>query len=139
MKYLLRLSVFALVVFIASGCSALRVLNPFDSVSAKDAEWSGIKSGEPVSVTASIGGAVDERAGLLATLLAASGQGDPLGVLMPLLIVGETAPRWVLCDEKLTLKCKQIPLNAEVKFAGRPIGPGLIWKPSRLTAANFND
>jgi hypothetical protein len=45
----------------------------------------------------------------------------------------------VLCTEDWSLKCQQIPINAQVHFAGRPIGPGLLWKPSRLTAGSFND
>lgn len=124
----------ALTVLSLSGCATWRALVP-GGVLATDSEWSGIKSGQPVSITASL----DPRAAPLGPLLALLGQSDPLGVLLPVTLVGETQPRWVVCDTDLAAKCVSIPLNAEVHFAGTPIGPGLLWKPKRLTAANFND
>lgn len=104
-------------------------------VTPADSEWSGIKSGEPVSITASL----DTRAALLEPVLLLLGQDDPLGVLLPVTLVGETAPRWIVCEKELVAKCRAIPINAQVNFAGSAIGPGILWKPKRLTADNFDD
>lgn len=128
-----------LVLPLLTGCAAFRALNPFDGVRAADAEFHGTKAGEPISLTATVAGTLNDRAALAATLLGALGHSDPLGVLLPVAVVGEAQPRYVLCVDAMAEKCRQIPINAEVSFAGRPIGPGLLWKPSRLTAANYND
>jgi hypothetical protein len=122
-----------------SACSAFRAVIP-GGVSPSDAEWSGVKSGPVVSVV----GIADPRAEAAITLLELLGQADPLGlgVLMPVTMVGEEQPRWVLCAEGkdgYAEKCRAIPLMAEVHFAGRPLGPGLLWLPTRLTASDFND
>lgn len=124
-----------------SGCSALRVLNPFDNVHAADAEWDGVKSGEVISLTATLASAVsgEGRTSVLASILAALGASDPLGVLLPVSIVGDPIPRYILCTEAYYQKCKGIPINAKIHFAGRPLGSGSLWSPSRLTAENFND
>lgn len=116
------------------GCASLRALIP-GGVTAADAEWSGIKSGPTVSIVASL----DPRIAALGPLLTLTGQADPVGVLLPVTLVGETAPRWVLCESKLVAKCNAIPLNASVSFAGLPLGPGILWRPSRLTAKGVND
>lgn len=137
----MRKLTFALAVLLALttvGCSAFRALNPFDSVSAADAEFTGVKSGPVVGVTPTLAGALpDPRASALADLLGAFGQSDPVGVLMPVSLVGETAPRWVLCADRFREKCQQIPVNSVIHFAGRPAG--IFWRPSRLTADGFND
>lgn len=120
-----------------TGCSAFRALNPFDSVSAADAEFTGVKSGPVVGLTPTLAGALDPRASALADLLGVFGQSDPVGVVMPVNLPGETAPRWILCVDSFKEKCRQIPLNSQIHFAGRPAG--IFWRPSRLTAENFND
>lgn len=139
MKNALRVSLALVLAVLLSGCAAFRVLNPFDSVSASDAEWDAVKSGEVISLTATIAGAVDERASLIASILSVLGNSDPLGVLMPVSMVGDPTPRYILCSENFYQKCKQIPLNSKIHFAGKPVGPGLLWKPTRLTAEGFND
>lgn len=133
-RQILAKSLVVLAVLGLTGCSALRTLVP-GGVTAADAEWSGVKSGPPVSIV----GAIDPRAATVAALLEGLGQEDPVGVLLPLTLIGETKPRWVLCADELAAKCREIPLNAKVKFSGQPIGPGLLWKPSRLVADDFND
>ena len=126
---------FALLGLVAlSGCASLRALVP-GGVTPADAEWSGVKSGQAVSIV----GTVDPRAGAAAVVLDLLGQADPVGVLLPVTLIGETQPRWVLCTDAFAAKCRAIPLNAKVNFAGQPIGPGVLWKPSRLTADDFND
>lgn len=125
-----------------SGCAAFRTLIP-GGVTASDAEWSGIKSGEPISIVGSII-ALDDRAQAVSNLLSMLGQNQQdtlgLGVLLPVVIIGETQPWWILCNtDEMVDKCRRIPINAKVHFAGSPIGPGLLWKPSRLTADDFND
>lgn len=127
------------------GCSpALRVLNPFDSVTAADAEWKGVKSGEVQSATLFLARLDPQVAKLLDTpgfgaiLAPAIGQRDPIGNMMPVTLVGESIPRWVFCDAAtLAKKCSAIPLNAAVSFAGQPVGA--YWRPKRLTAAGVND
>jgi len=125
---------FLLLLPLLVGCASLRAIIP-GGVSPADAEWSGIKSGATVSILASL----DPRATALTPLLALTGQADPVGVLLPVTLVGETIPRWVLCEAKLAQKCNSIPLNAHVSFAGLPVGPGILWRPSRLTAAGTDD
>lgn len=122
---------FCLVCSGLSGCATLRALIP-GGVTAADAEWSGVKSGPVISMTASLSS--DPRAAALATLLASVGQNDPLGVLLPLTVAGETVPRWVFCDQTWAEQCSTIKVNVMVDFAGSPIGPGLLWRPSRLKA-----
>lgn len=114
-----------------TGCAAnWRAIMP-GGVTAADAEWSGVKTGQTVSII----GSLDPRAATVGILLQALGQDDPLGVLLPLTLPGETQPRWVLCEAKLAHECNIIPLNVKVDFAGSPIGPGLLWRPTRLKAA----
>lgn len=124
-----------LVSFVAlSGCSMLRTLLPGGPTLA-DIEFHGVKSGEPISVI----GTLDPRAEVAAGVLSLLGQSDPFGVVMPVLLVGQDQPRYILCTEEWVSKCKAIPLNSQVHFAGQPVGSGLLWKPSRLTASGFDD
>lgn len=117
-----------------SSCSAFRAIMP-GGVSPSDAEWSGVKTAEVVSVAASL----DPRVSAIESVLDLLGNGggnqltSALGVLMPVGIKGETSPRWVLCVDEFASKCAAIPINSKVNFAGKPLGPGLVWKPSRLT------
>jgi hypothetical protein len=123
-----------------SGCGTSGVLRTlFTDVSSADAEFSGVKSGPAVSAASTI----NPDAGRLSSILTALGQDDPLsqylGVVMPVLLLNETEPRWILCADKLIKKCQGIPLNAKVQFSGKAIGPGLLWRPSRLTAEGYDD
>lgn len=134
MRKYVSISLLVLLSFIFSGCAALRVLNPFDSVSAQDSEWTGV-SGQAVSVL----GSLDERAATVMQIMTAFGQGDPFGVILPVSLQGSPVQRWILCTDEYTAKCKQIPVNSVIHFAGRPIESGLLWKPTRLTVEGFND
>lgn len=132
----LRLLPFAAILFLAlasTACAGLRAINPFSSVSATDAEWSGV-AGAPISVTGSVVASAnsDPRTAAAISLLELGGLQDPLGVLLPVTAPGETSPRWVLCTAQWAAKCRAVPLNAKVDFAGAPIGPGILWRPSRL-------
>lgn len=125
-----------------SGCGSSGVFRTlFTGVTAADAEFSGVKSGPAISAA----GAINPEAGQLSSVLAALGQGDPLsqylGVIMPVLMLNETQPRWILCagDAMMIKKCRGIPLNAKVQFSGQAIGPGLLWRPTRLTAEGYDD
>lgn len=116
------------------GCAAFRVMNPFSSVSAADAEWSGV-SGLPVSLVSTLlqpGGVPDPRGAAAAAILELSGLPDQLGVLLPLTPAGETTARWVLCTAEWAAKCRAVPINSRVDFAGSPVGPGVLWRPKRL-------
>lgn len=124
-------------VLLLTGCSALRVMNPFDSVTAADAEWKGIKSGDVKGITPALVSGVSPESSVWTKLLPLLLDSDPLGVIMPLTMVGHTEPRLVLCLDKYKSKCEQIPLNAEVSFSGKL--DGYIWVPTRLSAENFND
>jgi len=112
-----------------SGCASLRAIIP-GGVSPSDAEWDGVKTAEVVSIA----GAIDPRAAAIETILGFLGRGNQLGVLMPVAVAGETQPRWVLCTGDFTTKCASIPINTKVHFAGAALGPGLVWRPTRLTS-----
>lgn len=123
-----------------SGCGSSGVFRTlFTGVSSADAEFSGVKSGPAISAA----GAINPEAGQLSSLLTALGQDDPLsqylGVIMPVLLLNETQPRWILCSDEMIKKCQGIPLNAKVRFSGKAIGPGLLWRPTRLTAEGYDD
>lgn len=124
----------AVLPLLLSGCSALKPLWP-GGVTAADAEWDGVKLTQAIPVSSQL----DPRAGAVAAILQLLGQEDPFGVLLPLTPIGAAQPRWVLCERKLAAKCLAIPLNAEVHFAGSPIGPGLVWLAKDLSALHFND
>lgn len=141
---LLRTLAIVLFTFALSGCAgttgqALRALIP-GGVSAADAEWTGVKSGEPISLLATVASiATDpQTARLLSVALELSGRADPLGVLMPITPVGSSTVRWVVCTESWAAKCRAIPLNAKVHAAGQVNEVGHL-KPSRIVADDFND
>lgn len=135
---------------VLSGCSALKPLWP-GGVTAADAEWAGSKSMQAVPVSS----LVSPELGAI-TLL---GSQDPFGVLLPLIPIGETTPRWVFCNAKLSSKCAAIPLNARVKVAGSSVTfpspfrmalEGLfpllaetmskeLWIAKDVSASDFND
>jgi hypothetical protein len=128
------LALLLVILGVLSGCGSSGVFRTlFTGVTAADAEFSGVKSGPAISAA----GAINPEAGQLSSILAALGQGDPLsqlGVIMPVLLLSETQPRWILCaGDEMIKKCQGIPLNAKVQFSGQPIGPGLLWRPTRLT------
>lgn len=130
-----RLYLLTLPLFLSlTGCAMLRTILP-GGPTMSDAEWFGIKSGPAVSII----GTVDDRAASAALILQTLGQTDPLGVLLPVTLLGETQPRWILCTGKLAAKCQAFPLNAKIHFAGQVVGPGILWKPTRLTADDFDD
>lgn len=129
------LSVSALFLLLA-GCAGMRALIP-GGVTAADMEFSGVKAGQPVPLF----GTIDPKSGggAGAALLEGLVEADLLGSLMPVKLLGAEEPRWILCTEKFAKKCREIPLNAEVHVAGQPVGAGMLWRPTRLTAANFDD
>lgn len=125
---------------VLAGCGTSGVLRTlFTGVTSADAEFTGVKSGPAVSAASTI----NPEAGQLSAVLTALGQEDPLsrylGVIMPVLLLNETQPRWILCTEEMIKKCQGIPLNARVQFSGKAVGPGLLWKPARLTAEGYDD
>jgi hypothetical protein len=132
--HLKRCATLALACLLLTGCSMLRTLLPGGPTMA-DAEWDGVKSGEPMSII----GTLDSRAEAATLLLQALGQADPLGVILPVTPIGQSLPRWVLCKDELAAKCRAIPLNAEVHFSGQVIGSGPLWLPTRLTASHHDD
>jgi hypothetical protein len=126
-------SLFALIflsALLSSGCASLRALMP-GGVTPSDAEWSGVVTGPAVSIAAHL----DQRAAAVEAILSL-GQPSPLGVLLPVGIPGETTPRWILCTGDFVDRCRRYPVNTPIRFAGQAIGPGLLWRPSRLTASD---
>lgn len=111
----------------------------FTGVSSADIEFSGIKSGPVISAAS----AINPEAAQISNLISAFGQENPLnqylGVLMPVLMIDTTEPRWILCTDEWIKKCSAIPLNAKIQFSGKVVGPGLVFKPTRLTAEDFDD
>lgn len=97
------------------------------------AEWEGVKSAPMISPDIMI----DPILGAAFSVFLGVDTQKILGVL-PVILIGETTPRYVLCDGEYIEKCKAFPVFAKVHFAGESIGPNL-WKPSRLTADDFND
>lgn len=138
-KLLLLLLCLPLVAGCASLPGSLRALIP-GGVNAADAEWVGVKSGEPVSLLATVASiaADPQTAALLGAALEISGQTDPLGTLLPITPIGETAPRWVVCTEAWVAKCRAIPVHAKVHVAGQVNRVGHM-KPSRVVADDFDD
>ena len=130
MRKLLPLALcLSLLAIAVSGCASLRALVP-GGVAAADAEWDGVAG--PV---VSIAGSVDPRAAQAITvlsLLGQSGQLDQLGLLLPLTVAGETQPRLVLCLGQWAARCRAIPVNSAVHFAGSPVGLAW-WSPKRLS------
>jgi hypothetical protein len=132
---MLRVSAVITLAVSLSSCSMFSLLG---KSSLADAQFEGVKSGEVFSVL----GSIDPRADIASQLLSALGQKDfSLGVVMPVTPIGETTPFFILCTEEFEVKCRNIPLNAKVHFTGSPLGTpgGLLWKPSRLTAGDFDD
>lgn len=104
-------------IVLLSGCSAFKTLWP-GGVTAADAEWAGSKSMQVIPVSSLLDPQASTAISVV-TLL--SGKPDPFGNLLAVTPIGETAPRWVFCNTKLSKKCATIPLNARVKFAGSPV------------------
>jgi hypothetical protein len=147
MPQITRLAVCIVLLASLAGCaSTMRALWP-GGVTAADEEWSGRKSGEVVSIL----GTGDPRAAAASAVFDLLGNPvfSTLGVLLPVTMLGEVAPRWIWCNgegkdptscKACPAYCSAIPLGAEVNFAGKPVGPaGLLWRPKRLTADPFND
>ena len=108
----------------------------FTSATLADLQMSGVKTGPLVPVQAGAAGTSsplgDETRQELASVL---GQ-TPLGVLLPITRVGETAPWWIFCPAgELQARCEEIPAHARVTFSGRPLGhgAGIVLLPTRLT------
>jgi hypothetical protein len=123
-----------------AGCSPLsRLTRPlgqagaalFTSATFSDLELVGIKTGPVVPVQAAPADHFDEAPRQVLDQLL--GQG-PVGVLLPITQVGETAPWWIFCPAgELQARCEEIPANARVTFAGQPLGRGTVLLPTRLT------
>lgn len=115
-----------------AGCAMWRAITP-GGVTPADAEWEGVKSAQMISPDIMI----DPVVGAAFSVFLGVDTGKILGIL-PVTPIGETLPKYVLCTDKYVEKCKDIPVFAKVHVAGEAIGPNL-WKPSRLTADDFND
>jgi hypothetical protein len=103
----------------------------FTSATLSDLELVGIKTGPVVPVQAAPADHFDEASRQVLDQLL--GQG-PVGVLLPITQVGETAPWWIFCPAgELQARCEEIPANARVTFAGQPLGRGTVLLPTRLT------
>lgn len=111
-----------------AGCAAGRAIFPFGSVTAADAEWSGV-----AGPTVSILGTVDPTAARAQEILRLLGLDatSRLGLYLPLTVVGESAPRLVVCLGTWEDRCSAIKEGSLVNFAGYSIG-GDKWAPKRL-------
>lgn len=134
MLALLSLLAVLIVLPLSSGCTAFRTLLP-GGPTLDDAHWIGIKG-----TTTSIASMIDPRLGDLAASLQAANNGDPLGLIMPLTLVGTTADvRQVVCTGVWVDKCNRFPPSSRVDFTGLPIGSSNYWLPTRMVASDFDD
>ena len=123
-----------------TGCGTLnRLTGPlsqaattlFTSATLADLQMTGVKSGPLIPVQA--GATSFPGADIQQELASVLGQA-PLGVLLPISRVGETAPWWIFCPAgELQALCEEIPSNAQVTFSGRPLGRGVVLLPTRLS------
>lgn len=117
-----------------SGCSMLRAIIP-GGVTPADAEWTGIVTGEPISIIATAGQATNTDPATLSALtlaLTLTGHTDLLGTLLPVRVKGEESPRWVICSgEEWVKRCGELKPMTQIKFAGSLKSP-LIWKPASI-------
>lgn len=137
----------ALLCLASANCSGFRKVLP-GGPKMTDATFACVKTAESRNLVdlLSQSGAAQIQSGTsdlalltLMTLLKGSDVANKLGVLMPCTVQGSIDPRWILCTDEYTQKCSQIPVMSLCHFDGQPLGLGLLWKPSRLTADGFND
>jgi uncharacterized protein YceK len=103
----------------------------FTNATLADLQMTGVKSGPLIPLHA--GAASFPGAEIQQELAGVLGQA-PLGVLLPISRVGETAPWWVFCPVgELQAICEEIPPNAQVTFSGRLLGHGAVLLPTRLS------
>lgn len=103
------------------------------------AEWAATKAGPPISIA----GALDPRAATIANLLPLLGQVDPFGSVLPVRAIlkdstAEAPLQFLICQDKLIVKCANIPMGARLKVTGRSRAPG-VWDLDSLSASDFND
>src|SRR5215213_11175022 len=120
-----------------TGCTTLtRLAQPltqagsalFTSATLSDLVLVGIKTGPSIPVQAAPSTGRPETANLEFTHLLT--EGPSIGGLLPITQVGETTPWWIFCPAgDLQEKCEQIPPNARVTFAGKPLGRGTVLLP----------
>lgn len=120
------------VLILLSGCSMFRAIIP-GGVTPADAEWTGVVSGPaiPLLATATQAGGVDLDPATLSTVtlaLTLTGHTDFLGSLLPVQVIGEPSPRWVLCSGEWIARCSELKPLTKIRFAGRLKSP-LIWQP----------
>lgn len=130
--FLLLLVVALCLLILLSGCSMLRAIIP-GGVTPADAEWTGVVSGPaiPLLATATQAGGVDLDPATLSAItlaLTLTGHADFLGSLLPVQVIGELSPRWVLCSGEWMARCSELKPLTKIRFAGRLKSP-LIWQP----------
>lgn len=111
-------------VSVTLGCSTLRHLATVlpGGVTFSDLEVTGVKAGEVMPVIASING--DQNV--------PSGFTQSLGVLMPILVPGDTTPKLIYCSAgENESRCKGILINGSVTVAGYVVGNYII--PKRIS------
>lgn len=128
------LSIFLLVLVVVplTGCATLRAILP-GGVTASNAEWDAVVSGPSISAVATLASisSNDTKISIFSNLISAISQ-DPIGVFLPVVVMGETSPRFILCTEKLLPICQSFQINTAIHFAGDPIGQGILWKPTMI-------
>jgi len=126
------LLVLSFITFSLSGCATLRALLP-GGVTASNAEWDGVVTGPSVSAVATLAsiGSSDPKLTFFSNLISAVSQ-DPIGVFLPVVVMGETSPRFILCTEKFISVCQSLQVNTAIHFAGDPLGSGVLWKPTMI-------
>lgn len=117
-----------------SGCGSTGVFRTlFTNVSSSDIEFTAVKSGEPVPLAGSVNSDLDRLIAVMNAFGADTTIADLLGVVLPVSVIGTNEKRFILCTDEYIAKARLIPMNAKITFSGQPVGPGLLWKPSRLT------
>jgi hypothetical protein len=142
-RHLLTLPALLPLVLVLTGCGTVtRLAAPlgqaatalFTSATLADLQMTGVKTGPLIPVQAGTAGTSFGLGQEIQQELAGALGQAPLGVLLPISRVGETTPWWIFCPAgELQAICEEIPPNAQVTFAGRPLGRGVVLLPTRLS------
>lgn len=123
-----------------AGCSALRTMGAatFTGAALSDAQIEGVL-GQPQPLTVALAGLASNEPLLpIAVGIALGGQADPLGVLVPVLRLGETTPVWILVTGDMVAQVAALKANSRVRIWARPL-PGGLFRASRVTSSDAPD
>jgi len=108
----------------------------FTSAKFADMELRGF-AGEQVPLNATAAEVAIQDPLVSAALSQLLTRGEPLGVLLPVNVIGEYAPKFVICTGRFAVIAAKIEQNAEVRVWGQQ--SGMFVRPSRITCADCPD